>query len=183
MNPTHPDYVVPTGDFIKEWMEDEGLNAAELARRLAVSPKHISELLRGKAPLSHDMALRLENTTGVPARIWNLHETGYQAALARQAADAKLVTQYDPRQGVPPGVVPSQALLHHGPHTRQGRDGARAAPVLRHLLDGRFPSHLETGRRRVSPFRRRTPRPPPPGHLAPGCGTKLHPRRLPRLRS
>ena len=30
----HPDYVVPTGDFIKEWMEDEGINAAELARRL-----------------------------------------------------------------------------------------------------------------------------------------------------
>ena len=91
----HPDYVVPTGDFIEEWMEEEGINAAELARRLDVSRKHISELLRGKAPLSHDMALRLENTTGVPARIWNLHETGYHAALARQAADAKLVTQYD----------------------------------------------------------------------------------------
>lgn len=91
----HPDYVVPTGDFIEEWMEEEGINTAELARRLDVSRKHVSELLRGKVPLSHDMALRLENTTGVPARIWNLHETGYQAALARQAADAKLVTQYD----------------------------------------------------------------------------------------
>ena len=63
----HPDYVVPTGDFSEEWMEEEGINAAELARRLDVSRKHVSELLRGKAPLSHDMALRLENTTGVPA--------------------------------------------------------------------------------------------------------------------
>lgn len=33
----HPDYVVPTGDFIEEWMEEEGINAAELARRLDVS--------------------------------------------------------------------------------------------------------------------------------------------------
>jgi len=33
------------------------------------------------------MALRLENTTGVPARIWDLHETEYQATLARQAAE------------------------------------------------------------------------------------------------
>ena len=81
MNSTRPDYVVPTGDFIEEWMEEEGINAAELARRLDVSRKHISELLRGKAPLSHDMALRLENTTGVPARIWNLHETGYQKVI------------------------------------------------------------------------------------------------------
>ncbi len=52
-------YVVTTGDHIVEWMEDEGINAAELARRLGVTPKHVSELLSGKAPLSHPMALAL----------------------------------------------------------------------------------------------------------------------------
>ena len=46
----YPDYIVPTGDFVAEWMEDEGVNAAELARRLDVSRKHVSELLPGKAP-------------------------------------------------------------------------------------------------------------------------------------
>ena len=107
----HPDYVVPTGDFIEEWMEEEGINAAELARRLDVSRKHISELLRGKAPLSHDMALRLENTTGVPARIWNLHETGYQAALARQAADAKLIAQYDRAKEFPLGYLRKHSFI------------------------------------------------------------------------
>lgn len=50
-----PKYVVPTGDFIAEWMEGEGINAAEFARRLEVTPKHISELLSGKAPLSHPL--------------------------------------------------------------------------------------------------------------------------------
>ena len=179
MNPTHPDYVVPTGDFIKEWMEDEGINAAELARRLDVSPKHVSELLRGKAPLSHDMALRLENTTGVPARIWNLHETGYQAALARQAADAKLVTQYDRAK-----EFPLSYLRKHSFITAPASDKAGTVRgLLRYLLDGRFPSHLESGRCRVSPLRRRAPRPPPPGHLAPGRRTKLYSRRLPHLRS
>ena len=107
----HPDYVVPTGDFIEEWMEEEGINAAELARRLDVSRKHVSELLRGKAPLSHDMALRLENTTGVPARIWNLHETGYQAALARQAADAKLIAQYDRAKEFPLGYLRKHSFI------------------------------------------------------------------------
>ena len=107
----HPDYVVPTGDFIEEWMEEEGINAAELARRLDVSRKHISELLRGKAPLSHDMALRLENTTGVPARIWNLHEAGYQAALARQAADAKLIAQYDRAKEFPLGYLRKHSFI------------------------------------------------------------------------
>ena len=120
----HPDYVVPTGDFIEEWMEEEGINTAELARRLDVSRKHISELLRGKAPLSHDMALRLENTTGVPARIWNLHETGYQAALARQAADAKLIAQYDRAKEFPLGYLRKHTPSLPPPHeTRPGQCG------------------------------------------------------------
>lgn len=87
-------YVVTTGDFITEWMEDEGVNAAELARRLGVTPKHVSELLSGKAPLSHQLALSLEQVTGIPARLWNLYESGYRGTLAREAADADLAEQY-----------------------------------------------------------------------------------------
>ncbi|RJF40365.1 addiction module antidote protein, HigA family [Actinomyces sp. 2119] len=73
-----PNYVVPTGDFVEEWMEDQGVSAAELSRRLGVSRRHVSRLLHGEVPLSREMALRLEEVTGVPARIWNLHETGYR---------------------------------------------------------------------------------------------------------
>jgi HTH-type transcriptional regulator / antitoxin HigA len=88
-------YVVTTGDFIAEWMEDEGINAAELARRLGVTPKHVSELLSGKAPLSHPQALALERVTGIPSRLWNMYESGYRDALARKAADADLEAQYE----------------------------------------------------------------------------------------
>lgn len=91
----YPGYIVPTGDFIKEWMEDNDINGAELSRRLDVSRKHVSELLHGKAPLSHEMALKLEYVTGVPARIWNLHEAGYREALARQRSEQDLVNQYE----------------------------------------------------------------------------------------
>lgn len=79
-----PDYVVTAGDFVADWMETEGINAAELARRLGVSPKHVSELLSGKAPLSHPLALALERVTGIPARIWNQYESGYRSDLARR---------------------------------------------------------------------------------------------------
>lgn len=119
MYSAHPDYVVPTGAFIEEWMEEDGINAAELARRLNVSRKHVSELLRGKAPLSHDMALKLENVTGVPARIWNLHETGYRAALARRDADAELAAQYDRAK-----EFPLRYLREHSFITAPARDKA-----------------------------------------------------------
>lgn len=72
------DYAVSPGDHIEEWLDDQGINAAELARRLDVTPKYVSELLSGKAPLSATVALGLERVTGIPARIWNRFEAGYR---------------------------------------------------------------------------------------------------------
>lgn len=99
--PAAPDYVIATGDFISEWMADEGVNAAELARRLGVTRKHVSELLNGKAPLSHRIALALERVTGVPARIWNQYESGYRSSLARREEDEALRGQYDAAKSFP----------------------------------------------------------------------------------
>lgn len=96
-----PDYVVSTGDFIAEWMEGEGINAAELARRLGVTRKHISELLRGIAPLSHPLALALERVTGVPARIWNQYESGYREDLARAEEATLLADQFERAKAFP----------------------------------------------------------------------------------
>ncbi len=90
-----PRYAVPTGDFIAEWMEDNGTNAADLARRLGVSRKHVSLLLRGDASLSPEMALRLERVTGVPARNWNNLEALYQEDRARLAECARLENGYE----------------------------------------------------------------------------------------
>ena len=100
-----PNYIVTTGDFISEWMEDAGINAAELARRLDVTPKHVSELLSGKAPLSAHLALALERVTGVPARLWNMYEAGYREDLARQQAVGDLDAQYEQAKAFPLGYL------------------------------------------------------------------------------
>lgn len=74
-------------------MDSEGINAAELARRLGVTPKHISELLNGKAPLSHPLALTLERVRGIPAHIWNQYESGYRSDVARRQETKELQAQ------------------------------------------------------------------------------------------
>lgn len=96
-----PNYIVTTGDFISEWMEDEAIHAAELARRLGVTRKHVSELLSGKAPLSHSLALALERVTGVPARIWNQYESVYRSDLARAQEESELLHQYEKAKNFP----------------------------------------------------------------------------------
>lgn len=82
------DYAVATGDYIAEWMDGEGINAAELARRLDVTPKRVDELLDGSAPLNPTLARSLSRVTGVPARLWELYEAGYRSDLLDQMAAA-----------------------------------------------------------------------------------------------
>ena len=98
---TLPDYAVSPGNHIEEWLDDQGINAAELARRLDVTPKHVSELLSGKAPLSATVALGLERVTGIPARIWNRFEAGYREDLARLAETDRLTAQHEQAKRFP----------------------------------------------------------------------------------
>ncbi|MDR0284502.1 MAG: HigA family addiction module antidote protein [Propionibacteriaceae bacterium] len=78
-----PNYAVTPGEFVREWLDDNGTTAAELARRLGVSRKHVSELLHAKVALTADMAVKLEGVTGVPARKWSNLEALYRADRAR----------------------------------------------------------------------------------------------------
>ena len=78
---TIANYAVPTGGFFEEWMEDHNINAAEMARKLGMSRKHMSELLKGKAPVTHELANTLERVTSIPARYWNRMEAGYRDDL------------------------------------------------------------------------------------------------------
>jgi Plasmid maintenance system antidote protein len=99
--PVLPDYAVSPGDFIQEWLEENDVNAAELARRLDVTPKHVSELLSGKAPLSAVLSIALERVTGTPATLWNRTEAIYREDLARLAECEKLEAQYDEAKRFP----------------------------------------------------------------------------------
>ncbi|WP_439750001.1 helix-turn-helix transcriptional regulator, partial [Ileibacterium valens] len=51
---------VPPGETLKELIEDRGMTQKELADRLDVSPKHVSELINGKVGLTEKIALKLE---------------------------------------------------------------------------------------------------------------------------
>lgn len=124
-----PNYVVPTGDYIAEWMDDAEINQAELARRLGASRKHVSELVSGKAPLSHEVALDLERVTGVPARLWNQYESGYRSDLARLAETDDLVSQYSEA-----ARFPLPYLRKFGYITAGARDHAETVRQLLEIL-------------------------------------------------
>ncbi|MFC8641115.1 ImmA/IrrE family metallo-endopeptidase [Streptomyces globisporus] len=78
-----PDYAVPPGATILEFLEDSGMTQREFALRADLSTKHLNQLVKGIVSLSPDVAERLENVTGIKARFWNRLEADYQSTRKR----------------------------------------------------------------------------------------------------
>lgn len=80
-----PDYAVPPGWMLEERLEVYGISQAELARRCDCSPRLISEIVAGTAPLDAKTALLLERELGLAASIWLGIERNYRLRLKRKA--------------------------------------------------------------------------------------------------
>ena len=83
-NQFSPDYAVPPGDILQEWLDEQGLTQAELAQRMGRAKKTINEIIKGVAPITAETSLQLEKVTGIEASFWNSMEVNYRAFLARQ---------------------------------------------------------------------------------------------------
>ena len=86
-----PDVVSAPGETLQEILEERYMTQTELADRLGLAQKTVNEIIRGKAPLTHETALSLETVLGIPASFWNAYETAYRESLARKEGAEKLV--------------------------------------------------------------------------------------------
>lgn len=84
-------FIVPTGNIIKEYLSEYGITQKELANRMNISEKHISNVLKGKSRLTEEFALKLEKIlTGTTASYWLNYETKYREDLARKEETLKI---------------------------------------------------------------------------------------------
>jgi HTH-type transcriptional regulator / antitoxin HigA len=82
-----PDVAIPPGETIGEILDERGITQADFALMLGRTEKNVSQLINGKAPISHELAIDLERVLGVPAALWNNLEAVYRDLLARQRED------------------------------------------------------------------------------------------------
>ena len=90
MNDTASDRVGPMqnpphlGELIRESMDDMGWNVTETAAHLGCERGTLSRLLNGKAGVSANMALALENVGWGTAEHWMRMQASYELAQARR---------------------------------------------------------------------------------------------------
>jgi HTH-type transcriptional regulator / antitoxin HigA len=87
-----PDYAVPPGETLAELLEARGMTQVELSLRMGRPTKTINEIVQGKAAITPETALQLENVLGMPASFWNARERNYREALARREEQRRLET-------------------------------------------------------------------------------------------
>jgi len=80
--PIHP------GEHLAELLAELGIAAAEAARHLGVPVRRVTELLRGKAPITDDIAVRLAGWFGTSVQFWMNLQTLYDVRLTRRAPSA-----------------------------------------------------------------------------------------------
>lgn len=79
-----PDYAIPPGETLRARLNEIGLSQADLALRSGLSAKHVNQIIKGLAPVTHETAMTLELVTGTPAAVWNKLEARYREALLRR---------------------------------------------------------------------------------------------------
>ncbi len=116
----------PPGETIADLLAEKGWTAAQLAERMAYTPKHVNELLHGRASITADTALRLESVLGSTAQFWMSRESQYREGLARQEVHASLEDE-----GEWLDSLPLKQMIEWGWVPREADAGRQAAACLK----------------------------------------------------
>jgi addiction module HigA family antidote len=72
------------GEHLAEELQELGMSAAELARKLAVPTNRVTGILNGRRSITGDTALRLGHFFGTSAEFWLNLQSLYELRLAQQ---------------------------------------------------------------------------------------------------
>ena len=78
------------GEHLAEELNELGMSASELARKLDVPPNRITAILNGQRGLTGDTALRLAHFFGTSAQFWLNLQNIYELRLAEQKAGKEI---------------------------------------------------------------------------------------------
>ena len=87
---TATNYAVAPGEYLEEWIDDQGFSQQKVADLLGCSRKQVNEIINGHAPITSETALRLDRVVGIPATTWLKYEAIYRSDLARIADEENL---------------------------------------------------------------------------------------------
>jgi antitoxin HigA-1 len=82
--------VIHPGEFLSEILEEFGLSQAAFAKAVGVSAMRISHVVKGKRPVTAELALRFGRVLGQSPEYWLNLQRAYDLATAQQAIGRRI---------------------------------------------------------------------------------------------
>ena len=80
---------VHPGMMVKPELTERGITQKEFAKMVGVQASHLSEVLNGKRALSADLAVKIEEAIGLPAKLLLSAQAHYDLESAKAISDDK----------------------------------------------------------------------------------------------
>ena len=144
-----PTVAIPPGKTIRENMKYLGMNQKELALRLGITTKHLSNVINGNDPITYETALKLETVLGPKAQFWMNLETNYQLTKARLKREADLEADIEILKSVPYksmsdfGWVPATDNCHERINNLRGFFGVASLKAVPKTVNAMFRKHKQ----------------------------------------
>ena len=98
------------GSILKEELLERKIKQRELAQRMGVQPSHLSEIIRGKRPVTKTIADKLERVLDIPSIDWMRMQLAYEYDMIGLPRESGVIEPVHPgrilkseltRQGIP----------------------------------------------------------------------------------
>jgi antitoxin HigA-1 len=90
MNPKNNLPPVHPGEFLKEILDELDISQAEFARAIGLSAMRISHVVKGKRPVSAEMALLFGKAFGQTPQYWINLQAAYDLKIAEKVVSRRL---------------------------------------------------------------------------------------------
>jgi HTH-type transcriptional regulator/antitoxin HigA len=147
-----PDYAIHPGMLLEQELEHRELSQADFARRIARTPKLVSEIISGKNPIEPETAIQFERVLGIGADVWLRMEADFRLYQARAAEKEELSTS---EQWL--SLFPVKDLVSWNLIRKSGTTAQRAHDLLA-LFGVASPAAFEQRYKNVQVFYRRSVR-------------------------
>jgi len=91
MNPKNNLPPIHPGEFLKEILDELGISQAEFARAMGLSAMRISHVVKGKRPVTAEMALLFGKAFNQTPQYWINLQAAYDLKIAEKTIGQRLV--------------------------------------------------------------------------------------------
>ena len=84
-SPTHPGQIL-----MEEFLEPLDISPAKLAQDISVTPRRINDIIKGRQPITAEIALRLSRYFGLSERFWLNLQSRYDIEVEKDRLAGRL---------------------------------------------------------------------------------------------